>query len=110
MVLPCGNFKLIYDKEADQLWPCTDDKKGKSTAVGPAELFSFGSGGFASGPEATDVMSDSSGRWINFALQSDKDLCIVEADRRLSEHIKKADIFGTVSCFSLSITVCLSSV
>jgi len=65
---------------------------------GPCELFGFGSGDFVEGPEAKDVQSDTTGRWFSFLVKDDSDLCILEADKRLPDHIRKMDIFGKVTC------------
>ena len=48
------------------------------------------------GPECSDVTSDTAGRWIVFNIKNGAEECILEADRRLSEHVKKADIYGKV--------------
>ena len=78
-------------------------EKKQAAAIGPCELFGFGSGDFAIGPEASDIMGDSSGRWLNYLVKSGSEHCVVEADKRLPEHIKKADFFNKVS-LSLNFT------
>ena len=95
-VLACGSFKLVYDLDQEILWvAAAEGKKKESFEVkGPCELFGFGSGDYLEGPAARDVQSDLTGRWISFKLTSGEEWCILEADRRLPDHIKKMDIFG----------------
>lgn len=95
-MLACGNFKLVYDEDQENLWIAAGDGKKKETfeITGPSELFGFGSGDFLDGPAARDVQSDLSGRWVGFKLSLGTENCILEADRRLPDHIRKMDIFG----------------
>eukprot|EP00438_Fugacium_kawagutii_P015340 Skav217456 [mRNA] locus=scaffold1289:122745:123968:- [translate_table: standard] len=96
-VLVCGSFKLVYDVQQEVLWVAASDGKKRSETFemrGPAELFGFGSGDFCEGPTAKDVQSDLTGRWVSFNMSSANDLCILEADKRLPEHIRKMDLFG----------------
>ncbi len=110
-ILPCGGFKLIFDMDQEVLWVATGDGKKKETfeVKGPLELFGFGSGDFAEGPNARDIQSDLTGRWLAYNIKSSEELCILEADRRLPEHIRKMDLFGKatethlVHCFFLSL-------
>lgn len=99
LVLNCGTFKLVYDSDQDILWAGAADGKKKDTfeAKGPLELFGFGSGDFLEGPDAKDVQQDLTGRWLTFKLESGSEHCILEADRRLPDHVKKMDIFGKAS-------------
>ena len=55
-------------------------KKHSSLEIGPAELFGFGSGDFAEGPEANDIMGDVGGRWFACKLLSEADSLIAEGD------------------------------
>ena len=99
-MLNCGNFRLVYDLQEETLFLGVDEKVTRKTGsiqVGPTEIFGFGSGEFAEGPEATDIMSDVAGRWINYKLGSDSDLLIAESDKRLADHIRSCDIFGKVA-------------
>ncbi len=98
--LSCGTFRLVYDKELGDLWICPDGRKKDSSveAKGPTELFGFGSGQFAEGPEAKDIMSDIGGRWLCFNVASGNEHCILESDKRLPEHIRSSDVFGKVAC------------
>lgn len=100
LCLSCGTFRLVYDKELGDLWICPDGRKKDLSveAKGPAELFGFGSGQFAEGPEAKDIMSDIGGRWLCFNISSGNEHCIIESDKRLPEHIRGSDVFGKVSC------------
>jgi len=95
-VLPCGGFKLIFDMDQEVLWISAGDGKRKETfeVKGPLELFGFGSGDFAEGPNAQDIQSDLTGRWLAYNIKSSEELCILEADRRLPGQIKKMDLFG----------------
>ncbi len=98
----CGSFRLTYDCQQDILWVCAAETKKRDRETfevkGPVELFGFGSGDFVEGPEAKDVQSDTTGRWFSFQVKDDLDLCILEADKRLPDHIRKMDIFGKVTC------------
>lgn len=107
-VLPCGGFKLIFDVDQESLWVCAGDGKKKETfeMKGPLELFGFGSGDFAEGPNAKDIQTDLTGRWLAYNIKSSEELCIVEADRRLPEHIKKMDMFGSATETCLYIVFC----
>ena len=97
-LLSCGTFKLIYDCDQDALWVTSEGRKKDTFDVkGPVELFGFGSGDFLEGPAARDVQSDLTGRWVTFRVTSGTEACILEADRRLPDHIKKMDIFGKVT-------------
>ncbi|CAK9107144.1 Uncharacterized protein SCF082_LOCUS49885 [Durusdinium trenchii] len=102
LVLNCGTFKLVYDSDQDILWAGAADGKKKDTfeAKGPLELFGFGSGDFLEGPDAKDVQQDLTGRWLTFKLESGSEHCILEADRRLPDHVKKMDIFGKVLTYA----------
>ena len=62
--------------------------------IQPLELFGFGSGDFAEGPEAGDIMGDITGRWVSYALGASSEQVILEVDKRLPDHIRKCDIFG----------------
>ncbi|CAK9059568.1 Uncharacterized protein SCF082_LOCUS31538 [Durusdinium trenchii] len=98
LALSCGNYRLIYDKGQDTLWLGAEDPKKKDVesieVSGPCELFGFGSGDFAEGPEAADIMSDVTGRWLCYKVTSCTDECILEVDKRLPDHIRKSDVFG----------------
>ncbi|CAK9023126.1 Uncharacterized protein SCF082_LOCUS16076 [Durusdinium trenchii] len=99
LALACGSFKLIYDLKQEVLWAVACDGKKRSDSFemkGPCELFGFGSGDFCEGPDAKDVQSDLSGRWVSFKVNSGDELCILEPDRRLPDHIRKMDLFGKV--------------
>ena len=95
-ILPCGGFKLIFDMDQEVLWIAVGDGKKKETfeAKAPLELFGFGSGDFAEGPNARDIQSDLTGRWLAYNINTSDDHCILEADRRLPDHVKKMDMFG----------------
>ena len=97
-VLGCGTFRLVYDGDQEVLWigAAEGKKKDSFEAKGPLEVFGFRSGDFLEGPNAKDVQVDLTGRWLSFAISSTSDYCILEADRRLPDHIKKIDIFGKV--------------
>ena len=99
MCLSCGTFGLIYDLDKDTLWLGADGKTKEKESFeisGPLELFGFGSGDYAEGPEATDIMSDVQSRWLCFRIASEREEMILEADKRLPEHIRKSDISGRV--------------
>lgn len=100
LCLTCGTCRLIYDVKEDALWIAgTENKKRDVFEVqAPLELFGFGSGDYVEGPEATDVQSDVSGRWISFKVGESSELCVLEADKRLPQHIRSLDIFGKVAC------------
>ena len=98
-MLCCGAFKLIYDVQQEALWAAANEGKKQASSFemrGPTELFGFGSGDFCEGPDAKDVQSDLTGRWVSFSISSSDDHCILEPDRRLPEHIRKLDVFGKV--------------
>ena len=96
LVLACGNVRFVYDCKEDNLWICGNDSKKKETfeVKGPLEVFGFGSGDFVEGPEASDVQSDVTGRWIAFKISLPSELCILKADRRLPQHIRSLDMFN----------------
>ena len=98
IVLTCGSFRLIYDQENENLWLGSDGKKPADKdsfeVSGPAELFGVGAGEYAEGPAAKDIMSDVQGRWFAFNVRSEMEECIIEADKRLAEHIRSSSIFG----------------
>ncbi len=99
LVLNCGTFRLIYDVGQEELFLALDEKAAKkhsSLEIGPTELFGFGSGDFAEGPEAGDIMSDVGGRWFAYKLLSEADFLIAESDKRLPDHVRSCDIFGKV--------------
>ena len=100
--MPCGSFRLVFDENEETLYLAADEKSaaksGGSVEVSCSELFGFGSGDFAEGTEAQDIMSDAAGRWINYQLTNDAELCIVEPDKRLPDHIKKLDTLSKASC------------
>ena len=98
LVLSCGTFRLIYDGQAESLFLALESsKKNASLEIGPAELFGFGSGDYAEGPEANDIMSDLGGRWVAFKLSSEEECFVAEADKRLADHVRSCDIFGKVA-------------
>ena len=85
--------------EQEELFLALDEKAAKkhsSLEIGPAELFGFGSGDFAEGPEANDIMGDVGGRWFAYKLLSEADFLIAEGDKRLPDHVRSCDIFGKV--------------
>ena len=79
-----------------ELWLCTDKDADSVKVNSSSELCGFGSGDWAQGGEATDVMSDTSptGRWLPFLIRSLHDTCIVEMDKRLPDNLKKVDIYN----------------
>ena len=94
-MLICGTFKLVYDPDQEALWVAGADAKKKDFDLkGPIELFGFGSGDFLEGLVAKDVQSDLGGRWVTFKVAKGDECCILEADRRLPDHIRKMDIYG----------------
>ena len=44
-------------------------------------------------------------RWFSFQVKDDQELCILESDKRLPDHIRKMDIFGKVTCHMLRLFV-----
>ena len=86
---------MVYDKDEEALWIKPHEQRSSESieVKGPQELFGFGSGNFAEGAEAKDVMSDLGGRWVSFNVTSGEEMCILESDRRLPDSVKKADIF-----------------
>lgn len=102
IALSCGTFGLIYDRDQESLFLHLEEKTAKKNAsleIALSELFGFGSGEYAEGPEAGDIMSDVAGRWLNFKLASGSESFIAEADKRLADHIRSSDLFGKVSWF-----------
>ena len=97
-MLGCGTFRLVYDIDQETLWVAAGEGKKQDNfeVKAPLEVFGFGSGDFLEGPNAKDVQSDLTGRWLSFSISSPTEYCIMEADRRLPDHIKKIDIFGKV--------------
>ena len=87
----------MYDSQQESLWICGNDNRKESFQVkGPIELFGFGSGDFVEGPEAMDVQSDVTGRWLGYKIALASEFCILEPDRRLPQHMKALDIWGKV--------------
>ena len=98
LVLNCGTYRLIYDGQAESLFVALEpSKKNASLEIGPTELFGFGSGDYAEGPEASDIMSDLGGRWVAFKLSSEEECFVAEADKRLADHVRSCDLFGKVA-------------
>ncbi|CAK9049337.1 unnamed protein product [Durusdinium trenchii] len=62
------------------------------------ELWGFGSGDFAKGSEAADLISDTSadGRWLLFALKSGDESVILEKQRKVPDHLESASFFNKV--------------
>ena len=98
---------LPYDVQEQSLYIGLDIKSKKkadanaAAEIQPLELLGFGSGDFAEGPEAGDIMGDITGRWLSYALGASSEQVILEVDKRLPEHIRKSDIFGKAraSCY-----------
>eukprot|EP00435_Cladocopium_sp_Y103_P053758 s494_g17.t1 len=104
--LSCGAFRLVYDPQQDSLWICGNDSKKRDSfeVKGPVELFGFGSGDFVEGPEAQDVQSDVTGRWLGYKVALASEFCILEPDRRLPQHIRALDIWGKVLTYKEAIS------
>ena len=90
-----GDCQLYYDSNDCSLWIGGD----KLTSVEPqSELMGFGSGDFAEGATAKDVLSDPSGRWFRYSLQgplADTNV-IVECDRKLPDEVKGLPVWNKV--------------
>ena len=98
--MACGSFKLVADKKTGDLWVLVDGKPdgGAYTVAHSVELFGFGSGDWVCKAEARDVQGDcsESGRWLPFLIKDGNQRVILEVDRRLPEHVRKADLFNRV--------------
>lgn len=59
------------------------------TAEQGSELWGYGSGDFAKGTEAADIMTDVSaeGRWLKFSLPDANTPVILEKQRKVPEHL-----------------------
>ncbi|CAE7775676.1 unnamed protein product [Symbiodinium sp. CCMP2592] len=89
------DFCMLYDVDDASLWIHSDRITNVPSNM---EFFGFGSGDFADGATANDVLSDPSGRWFRYSLAgSMKDLLvIVECDRKLPEEVKSRAIWNKV--------------
>ena len=103
--LPCGAFTLAWCKDQSVLYITSE--KG-CTAEQNSELFGFGSGDFATGTEAADIMSDTTcqGRWLPFDLAGAGDkLVIFEIDKRGPCHLKDVGFANKVGVWVLAVSV-----
>ena len=104
--MSCGNFKIICDRKANELWIVADSQDtALIQALASTELFGFGSGDWVSKGTARDVMSDcgDSGRWLPFLVKDGTQKCIIELDRRAPDHVKSADFYNKVICLPTSL-------
>ena len=87
---------MLYDVDEASLWVHSE----KIAAI-PAnsEWMGFGSGDFADGATANDVLSDPSGRWFRYGLTGPmRDIMIiVEVDRTLPEELKQLSVWNKVT-------------
>lgn len=91
-----GDYTLLCDLEDASLWVHSE----KIAAIPlNTELLGFGSGDFADGATANDVLSDPSGRWFRYALTGpSKDVrVIVGCDRTLPEDLKHLPVWNKVT-------------
>ncbi|CAE7339927.1 unnamed protein product, partial [Symbiodinium sp. CCMP2456] len=97
-LIECGmtDFTMLYDMEEASLWINSDRITNIPSNM---EFFGFGSGDFADGATANDVLSDPNGRWFRYCLTgSIKDIqVIVECDRKLPEEVKDLAIWNKVA-------------
>ncbi|OLP75981.1 hypothetical protein AK812_SmicGene44142 [Symbiodinium microadriaticum] len=90
------DFSMLYDLDEASLWINSDRITNIPSNM---EFFGFGSGDFADGATANDVLSDPNGRWFRYCLTGPvKDLLvIVECDRKLPEEVKGLAIWNKVT-------------
>eukprot|EP00435_Cladocopium_sp_Y103_P035840 s1440_g9.t1 len=88
ITLNAGSFSLHLDENQGQLWI------GCSTAE-HTELFGFGSGEFAKGSEAQDLMT-ADGRWLRYYMDSSDAMVILEKQRKTPDHLENAAFFNKV--------------
>lgn len=90
-----GDYSLLYDPDDASLWVHSD----KIASI-PAntEWLGFGSGDFADGATANDILSDPSGRWFRYGLGGPmKDVLIIaECDRTLPDEVKNLTVWNKV--------------
>lgn len=97
-VLQVGQFNLHLSASDSTVWIAC---QAAMTVEAQTELWGFGSGDFAKGSEAADMMSDTSadGRWLLFGLQSGEDCVILEKQRKTPEHLESASFFNKANVF-----------
>ena len=90
------DFSMLYDLDESSLWINSDRI---ANIASNTEFFGFGSGDFADGATANDVLSDPTGRWFRYSLAgSVKDaMIIVECDRKLPEDVKNLAVWNRVT-------------
>ncbi|CAE7786127.1 unnamed protein product [Symbiodinium microadriaticum] len=90
-----GDYSLLYDPDDASLW--VHSEKISSIAAN-TEWMGFGSGDFADGATANDVLSDPGGRWFRYALTGPmKDVFIIpECDRTLPDELKNLTVWNKV--------------
>eukprot|EP00435_Cladocopium_sp_Y103_P070852 s13_g36.t1 len=113
LCLTCGTCRLVYDIKEDALWIAGSENKRRETfeVQAPLELFGFGSGDYVEGPEASDVQSDVTGRWISFKVLSYKDAIkdlenAGEISVKLSMHTLEKTEGSNDFCFKAQKKVC----
>eukprot|EP00435_Cladocopium_sp_Y103_P016250 s3324_g4.t1 len=92
ITLNLGNFCLYLDEESSQVW--VGCSTAEHTVAQCTELFGFGSGEYAKGGEASDLMSAAEARWLRYALEKGDDLVILEKQRQSPEHLEGASFFN----------------
>ena len=99
ITLNAGSFSLHLDEAEGQLWiGCS---VAPYTVPMNTELFGFGSGDFAKGSEAQDLMT-ADGRWLRYFMDTPESLVILEKQRKTPDHLENAAFFnkdhGSQSC------------
>jgi len=93
LVLNCGNFSLSLVEDNGAVWI---GATAKTNVEAFTELFGFGSGGFVRQSEATDSMSDSDGRWVNFSFSDTNNYVVLEKGRSVQSHLENQPFWNKV--------------
>ncbi|CAJ1380673.1 unnamed protein product [Effrenium voratum] len=95
LTLNCGHFSLALCLSDSSVWMCAS---AAHTAEQGSELWGYGSGDFAKGTEAADIMTDVSaeGRWLKFSLPDANTPVILEKQRKVPEHLAEETFWNKV--------------
>ena len=93
-----GSFSLHLDEAEGQLWiGCS---VAPYTVPMNTELFGFGSGDFAKGSEAQDLMT-ADGRWLRYFMDTPESLVILEKQRKTPRSFGKRSLFQQGPWFTI---------
>lgn len=93
LALNCGNFSLSLVEDNGAVWI---GATAQTNVEALTELFGFGSGGFVRQSEATDSMSDSAGRWVNFSFSDTNNYVVLEKGRSVQSHLENQPFWNKV--------------